>query len=170
MNTFKTGDKIKFVYGGVSYIGEIVSDRSGAYQVNVDGENPFLFDKYNLDEYRITKVNSSEQTGKKASAEGTFEQMGTKLGQLVDSKQMAYGDSFSKAFKLMQVFLEDYKNEDSTYTIPESLLKHILIQVRIIDKQNRIFSNPEADLMDESPYGDMGGYSLLGKREQEKNK
>jgi hypothetical protein len=92
---------------------------------------------------------------------GYFEEKGHKLGKLVDEKQAAYGDSISKASKLMKVYLEDYKTDDG-YLIPEELLDHILLQVRIIDKQNRIFSNPKADKMNESPYDDISGYGMLG--------
>jgi hypothetical protein len=96
---------------------------------------------------------------------GYFEEKGHKLGKLVDEKQAAYGDSISKASKLMKVYLEDYKTADG-YLIPEELLDHILLQVRIIDKQNRIFSNPKADKMNESPYDDISGYGMLGGRMQ----
>lgn len=96
---------------------------------------------------------------------GYFENKGTKLGQLVDKKQAAYGDSIKKTSQLMKVFMQDYEQED-TYVIPKELLDHILLQVRIIDKQNRIFSNPKGDLMDESPYSDLSGYGLLGERMQ----
>jgi hypothetical protein len=68
----------------------------------------------------------------------------------------------------MKVFLQEYRNKDNTYTIPESLLQHVLLQVRIIDKQNRIFSNPDGDLMKESPYNDITGYGMLGKRMSDK--
>lgn len=98
-----------------------------------------------------------------------FEEMGLKIGKLVDKKQRAYGDSVTKAYKLMQVYLESYDNGNGTYTIPKSLLKHILLQVRIIDKQNRIFNNPDGDLMDENPYSDTVGYGLLGMRMVETN-
>ncbi|PLR72187.1 hypothetical protein [Bacillus sp. UMB0728] len=97
---------------------------------------------------------------------GYFESRAHELGKLVDTKQAAYGDSVSKASQLMKVFLQDYKNDNNTYTIPEELLDHILLQVRIIDKQNRIFSNPKADKMNESPYSDISGYGLLGERMQ----
>ncbi len=96
--------------------------------------------------------------------EGYFQKLGNKVGELVDLKQQAYGDSVSKTYKLMQIFLEQYDNGDNTYTIPKSLLKHILLQVRKIDKANRIFSNPDGDLMGENPYQDDVGYSLLGMR------
>lgn len=91
-----------------------------------------------------------------------FRQKGQEIGELVDLKQQAYGNSIIKTSKLLEVFLEDYKNDDGTYTIPASLLKHLALQVRIIDKQNRIFSNPDGDLMNESPYKDIAGYGLLG--------
>lgn len=95
--------------------------------------------------------------------QGYFAEKGLKLGSLVDRKQAAYGDSISKTSKLMKVYLEDYEVND-TYVIPKELLDHILLQVRIIDKQNRIFSNPKGDLMDESPYDDISGYGMLGGR------
>nr|WP_278430814.1 hypothetical protein [Brevibacillus laterosporus] len=91
-----------------------------------------------------------------------FEEMGTEIGKLTDLKQEAYGNSVDKSFELMKIFLKGYKNNDDTYTIPEVLLKHLLLQVRMIDKQNRIFSNPKGDKMGESPYQDLVGYSLLG--------
>lgn len=93
-----------------------------------------------------------------------FEELGTKTGKLVDEKQLAYGDSVGKTFDLMKIYLQNWRNEDGTYTIPESLLKHILLQVRIIDKQNRIFNNPDGDLMEENPYSDTVGYGMLGVR------
>lgn len=93
---------------------------------------------------------------------GYFENEGKKIGNLVDKKQRAYGDSITKTNELLRVFLSDYKNTDGTYTIPESLINHIGLMVRMMDKQNRIFNNPDGDLMDEKPYNDLAGYSLLG--------
>jgi hypothetical protein len=99
---------------------------------------------------------------------GYFGERGLSLGKLVDLKQESYGDSVSKASKLMKIYLEDYKTEDGKYILTEELIDHILLQVRIIDKQNRIFSNPKADKMGESPYTDISGYGLLGERIQNK--
>ena len=94
---------------------------------------------------------------------GKFEQAGMELGKLVDEKQKAYGDSITKIGKLLKVFLSDYyDHEAKTYTLPESMIDHVGMMVRIIDKQNRIFSNPDGDLMHESPYKDIAGYGLLG--------
>jgi hypothetical protein len=116
----------------------------------------------------IEAIRKIDKGDEKLSGEkvGYFESRAHELGKLVDTKQAAYGDSVSKASQLMKVFLQDYKNDNNTYTIPEELLDHILLQVRIIDKQNRIFSNPKADKMNESPYSDVAGYGLLGERMQ----
>lgn len=91
-----------------------------------------------------------------------YAKQGKELGELVNLKQKAYGNAVEQTYEVIKVFLKPYKTEEG-YVIPEALLKHLLLQVRIIDKQNRIFNNPEGDLMDESPYGDIGGYSLIGK-------
>lgn len=92
----------------------------------------------------------------------SYEQRGQEFGKLVDLKNKSYGDSVTKTNKLLEVFMEKYDNGDGTYTIPKSLLRHIGLMVRIMDKQNRVFSNPDGDLMDESPYTDILGYSMLG--------
>ncbi len=98
------------------------------------------------------------------SERGIFEERGKQIGKLVDQKQLAYGDAISKSSDVLKILLSPYKNEDeNTYTIPESLLDHLLILVRMVDKLARICNNPDGnDAMGESPYVDIGGYSLLG--------
>lgn len=96
----------------------------------------------------------------------SFEQMGQKIGSLVDEKQKAYGNSVDSSFQVMKIYMARYKNADGTYTIPEELLQHIMLMVRIMDKQSRIFSNPKGDLMGESPYQDILGYGMLGTKMQ----
>lgn len=94
---------------------------------------------------------------------GIYEKKGRELGALVDTKQAAYGNAITQTYEVVKAFMTPYFDEETkTYTIPQSLLQHLLLQVRIIDKQNRIFNNPNGDLMSESPYGDLGGYGLLG--------
>ncbi|AKO92026.1 hypothetical protein BEH_07885 [Priestia filamentosa] len=149
MNTFKTGDEILFEYGEQTLQGRLVNTYPDHCIVETEKGSYTIGWNHVVDKAPVTS---------------TFEQMGQELGAFVDKKQAAYGDSVSKASKLMKVFLEEYENGDGTYTIPEELLDHILLQVRIIDKQNRIFSNPKGDLMDETPYADLAGYGLLGKR------
>jgi hypothetical protein len=95
---------------------------------------------------------------------GYFAGLGLEVGKLVDEKQKAYGDSVTKCYQIMKVLLQDYYNNDGTYTIPESLLPQMLLDVRKIDKMNRRFSNPDGDLMGENPFQDDVGYSLLGVR------
>ncbi len=103
-----------------------------------------------------------------AETQGLYQDLGKEIGKLVDKKQMAYGNSVGNSIDILKIFLRKYKNEDNTYTIPESLLWHLLLQVRIIDKQNRIFNNPDLDLMEENVYSDLCGYSLLGHHYVEK--
>jgi hypothetical protein len=96
---------------------------------------------------------------------GYFEELGLSIGKLVDEKQKAYGDSVTKCYEIMKVLLQDYHNEENhTYTIPESLLPQMLLDIRKIDKLNRRFSNPNGDLMGENPFQDDVGYSMLGVR------
>lgn len=92
----------------------------------------------------------------------TYEQRGAEIGKVVETKQKAYGNAVDVSVDAMKAFLKPYRTENNTYTIPEELLVHLLLQIRIIDKQCRIFNNPKADLMGESPYTDIAGYALLG--------
>lgn len=98
-----------------------------------------------------------------------YEKLGAKIGRTTNMKQKAYGDSIRKSEKLLRVFLEDYETlndaGEKAYLIPDELLRHLLLQVRVIDKQNRIFSNPKGDLMEENPYRDIAGYGILGANE-----
>lgn len=91
----------------------------------------------------------------------SYEEIGQELGKLIDTKQKAYGDSITSCGELLKIFMKKWKGEDGLYHIPESLLWHISMMVRIIDKQNRIFNNPDFDLMGENPYKDICGYGLL---------
>lgn len=140
-------------------------------EVIKDNDEIYAYAFYLLEEVKDVFVDNVKTVNPSTHEElgtGYFKEKGMKLGEIIDTKQAAYGDSVSKSSELMKIYLQDYKQEDGTYKINEKLLDHILLQVRIIDKQNRIFSNPEADLMDESPYTDISGYGLLGERMQNK--
>lgn len=91
-----------------------------------------------------------------------FTTIGLQIGKFTDEKNKQYGSSVDATYEMIKVLMERYKNEDNTYTIPESLLQHILLQVRMMDKQNRIFNNPSGEGDSESPYNDLAGYSLIG--------
>jgi 2-polyprenyl-3-methyl-5-hydroxy-6-metoxy-1,4-benzoquinol methylase len=137
--------------------------------VQIDYENNQVEIRFSDEGMTVVDLNTLEKVENEGvimvEKAGYFQEKGHKLGKLVDEKQAAYGDSVTKASQLMKVFLQDYKTTKG-YLIPEELLDHILLQVRIIDKQNRIFSNPKADKMNESPYDDISGYGLLGGRMQ----
>jgi hypothetical protein len=101
---------------------------------------------------------------------GRFEKIARELGQFTDKKNKQYGSSVDATYEVMKVLMDRYKNEDDTYTIPQSLLQHILLQVRMMDKSNRIFQNPSGKGDSESPYKDLVGYSLIGVEMVERNK
>lgn len=82
----------------------------------------------------------------------TYSTLGADIGKLVMEKQQAYGDSFSKAPKIMKVL---YPNGIA----PEQMESALTI-VRVIDKLNRISTNKN-DLMGENPWMDIVGYGLL---------
>jgi hypothetical protein len=112
----------------------------------------------------IDKLKPSDQTQAEPQIEklGKFTELAYGIGEFTDMKNQQYGSSVDATFGMMKVLMERYKNDDNTYTIPESLLEHILLQVRIMDKLNRIFNNPSGEGDSESPYRDLAGYSLIG--------
>jgi hypothetical protein len=81
-----------------------------------------------------------------------YEELGIKVGALVDKKQAAYGDSFSKAGNVLRLM---YPNGISTGQYDD-----MLCLVRIIDKLFRIAT--DRDALGESPFQDVVGYALLG--------
>lgn len=74
------------------------------------------------------------------------------IGLLVEQKQEAYGDSFSKSEEIIKVL---YPNGVK----PENY-RDLLTITRIIDKLFRIATRKDA--FGESPYRDIAGYALLG--------
>jgi hypothetical protein len=74
------------------------------------------------------------------------------IGSLVEEKQEAYGDSFSKSEKIINIL---YPNGVK----PENY-RDLLTVTRIIDKLFRIATRKNA--FGESPYRDIAGYVLLG--------
>jgi len=97
-----------------------------------------------------------------ARAPGKFGRMGLELGQLVDRKQQAYGDSVGKTGPIMRILYPD--------GIPREAVDDALLMVRVLDKLNRMASNPSGDLMDESPWKDVAGYGLLGQAQHNTRK
>jgi hypothetical protein len=80
-----------------------------------------------------------------------YERLGSEIGELVATKQVAYGDSFGKSGELLKVLYPNgVKPEDYT---------DLLTITRIIDKLFRIANDKGA--FEEDPFKDIAGYSLL---------
>lgn len=82
---------------------------------------------------------------------GKYREIGSKIGAVVEQKQEAYGDSFSKAHLILEVL---YPNGITPEQYPE-----LLTIVRVIDKLFRIAT--DNDKLGESPWADICGYSIL---------
>jgi len=91
----------------------------------------------------------------------TYSDVGKEIGEMLEKKQDAYGDSFTTSPEIIKIWLRKYENPDGTYTIPKSLVDEMLTIVRIVDKLSRVMSNPDGDKMGENPYKDIAGYCLL---------
>jgi hypothetical protein len=89
---------------------------------------------------------------RQASSSSSFVELGMALGQLVERKNRAYGDSFSKSGAFLRLL---YPNGIQPEQYDDALLL-----ARIFDKQMRVATAKDA--FDESPYEDIAGYGLLG--------
>jgi len=81
----------------------------------------------------------------------TYRELGIEIGELVDHKQAAYGDSFGKSGNVLRQLYP--------HGIPVDGYDDMLGIVRIIDKLFRIATDPKA--FGESPARDIAGYGLL---------
>lgn len=82
----------------------------------------------------------------------TYEELGQRVGALVDVKNAAYGSSFDDAGSFLRIL---YPNG-----IQPEQYGDALALVRIFDKMKRIAT--DRDALGESPYQDIAGYGLLG--------
>ena len=80
-----------------------------------------------------------------------YAKIGQEIGDLVKTKQAAYGDSFGKAGAVMLALYPD--------GIPIEKMNDALTIVRIIYKLFRIATKKDA--LGENPYRDIAGYALL---------
>jgi len=74
------------------------------------------------------------------------------IGELVEEKNEAYGNSFAKSEEMLEILYPD--------GIPEDSYEDVLLLARIFDKMMRIANRKEA--FDEDPYKDIAGYGILG--------
>lgn len=90
----------------------------------------------------------------------TFADRGLELGQLVDRKQAAYGDSFTRSGDVMRALYPK--------GIAVEQLDDALAVVRVVDKLFRIAT--DRDALGESPWADVAGYGLLGQARAERRR
>ncbi len=88
----------------------------------------------------------------------TYEQIGSAIGKLVQEKNDAYGDSFSRSGEVLKILFP-------TGIKPEQFTDALTI-VRVVDKLFRVATNKDA--FGENPWGDVAGYAILGIKNQEK--
>ena len=91
---------------------------------------------------------------------GRYSAIGQEIGELVEKKQQAYGDSFGKSGAVLRIL---YPNG-----VPPEQLDDALTIVRILDKIFRVAT--DRDALGESPYRDIVGYGLLALARIEKEK
>ena len=82
----------------------------------------------------------------------SFDCIAQEIGNLVTEKNIAYGDSFAKCDKFLELL---YPNGITVDQYGDALAL-----VRIFDKQMRIATAKDA--FGESPYRDIAGYGILG--------
>jgi hypothetical protein len=78
--------------------------------------------------------------------------IGTELGKLCEEKNVAYGDSFAKSGRVLEMLYPDGVKPHQ-YT-------DMLGIIRVLDKLFRIATKKNA--FGESPWRDIGGYGILG--------
>ncbi|SEM32831.1 hypothetical protein SAMN04489760_110108 [Syntrophus gentianae] len=83
--------------------------------------------------------------------QGKYEEIGTRVGKLVDKKQKAYGRSFDRSGEIIKIL---YPNG-----IRPEQYEDLLAMTRVIDKLFRIANQKEA--FGENPWQDVAGYGLL---------
>lgn len=88
----------------------------------------------------------------------SYAALGSEIGQLVDEKQKAYGDSFGKSGAVLRILYPD--------GIPPEKLDDSLTITRIVDKLFRIAT--DRDALGESPWRDIAGYALLAAKRSER--
>jgi hypothetical protein len=82
---------------------------------------------------------------------GIYETKGAAIGKLVDEKNIAYGDSFHRSGRVLEILYP--------YGIKPESYENLLYITRVIDKLFRLATNN--DPHGESPARDIAGYSIL---------
>lgn len=93
----------------------------------------------------------SEEMRKMDEAQDKFAKLGQSIGELVDTKQRMYGNSFGEAGKVLAILYP--------YGVPVESMGDMLTIARIVDKLFRVANRQGDDT--ESPFDDIAGYALL---------
>jgi hypothetical protein len=85
-----------------------------------------------------------------------YKELGRRIGEIVQKKNVAYGDSVGRSAYILEVFYPGGIRPDQ--------YRDVMLLTRIIDKLSRIAERgPDGqDLGGESPYSDLAGYAILG--------
>jgi len=89
-----------------------------------------------------------------------YEEIGREVGQLVQEKNEAYGDSFGQSCRILEVLYPD--------GIDPTQYRDALAITRVIDKLFRLANKKDA--FGESPWRDICGYAILGIANEKKYK
>lgn len=166
LNKFELRESVTILTGEFTgTVGEIeaLEPKYKKYVVSLGGGITRVYAENELESFQEHDVVSVKK-------DKDFVSIANEIGEFTQMKNEAYGSSVDATEKIMEVLMERYLNTDTnTYEFPRSLLKHILLQVRIMDKQNRLFSNPDGDKLNESIYKDLTGYGLIGIEMDERN-
>lgn len=88
-----------------------------------------------------------------------YEEIALELGKLVTEKNAAYGDSFAKSAKFLELL---YPNGVQVHQYQD-----MLALARDFDKSARIATDEDA--FGENPWGDKGGYAILSVAQRRMN-
>lgn len=80
-----------------------------------------------------------------------YEKIGKAIGQLVDKKNVAYGDAFNKSSEFLKILYPD--------GVKVEQYGDMLGIIRVFDKLMRIANAKGA--FQENPWNDIGGYAIL---------
>lgn len=81
---------------------------------------------------------------------GNYKKLGEEIGNVVDEKNSAYGNSFKQCQEFLTLL---YPNG-----VPVRSYRDMIIIIRMIDKMKRLAEKPKA--FSEDPYRDMAGLAI----------
>lgn len=89
-----------------------------------------------------------------------FKQIGEEIGELVQKKNLAYGNSFGKSGEIIEILYPD--------GIEPNQYQDMLTIIRVLDKLFRIATDKDA--LGENPWNDICGYAILAIAQGKKDK